>query len=340
MKFIKKPFIFASLYSFFLLCLSAFILLEAFVIPYELTPRDDGDISELVFATAELIQSEAVESETAVDTEPSDTDITQAESEAPDPVVEIKSISLPDSSELIGEYSDERFTVKLYRAREYDTDIYFADVSLSSAEYFKKAFAKDTFGKNITQKTSTIAENNNAILAVNGDYYGADSSGYVIKNGRVFRSSVRKDSEYDDLVFQTDGSFKVINEKAVSADELIQNGAYQLFAFGPTLVSNSTITVKQGQEVGIAMASNPRTALGMIEPLHYVFLTSDGRTENNEGLSLFELAEFMRSLGCDIAYNLDGGGSATMWFMGEIINYPTTHGYFSERSVSDIVYIG
>ena len=68
---------------------------------------------------------------------------------------------------------------------------------------------------------------------------------------------------------------------------------------------------------------------------------SDGRTEESEGLSLLELAEFMQSLGVETAYNLDGGGSSTMYFMGEIVNNPTTSGRkISEREVSDIVYIG
>ena len=88
-------------------------------------------------------------------------------------------------------------------------------------------------------------------------------------------------------------------------------------------------------------ASNPRTAVGIIDELHYVFVVSDGRTEESEGLSLYQLAEFMESLGCGIAYNLDGGGSSAMYFNGEIINNPTTDGKsIKERSVSDIVYIG
>ena len=89
------------------------------------------------------------------------------------------------------------------------------------------------------------------------------------------------------------------------------------------------------------MASNPRTAIGIIDNLHYVFVVSDGRTEESEGLSLLELAEFMDGLGVETAYNLDGGGSSTMYFNGEVINTPTTDGRsVKERSVSDIFYIG
>lgn len=89
------------------------------------------------------------------------------------------------------------------------------------------------------------------------------------------------------------------------------------------------------------MASNPRTAIGIIDNLHYVLVVSDGRTKESDGLSLLELAEFMESLGVTTAYNLDGGGSSTMYFNGEVVNQPTTNGKsIKERRVSDIVYIG
>ena len=69
-------------------------------------------------------------------------------------------------------------------------------------------------------------------------------------------------------------------------------------------------------------------------------MVSDGRTEESEGLSVYELAAFMQSLGVQTAYNLDGGGSSTMVFNGQVVNKPTTNGSIRERSVSDIVYIG
>ena len=72
-----------------------------------------------------------------------------------------------------------------------------------------------------------------------------------------------------------------------------------------------------------------------------MFVVSDGRTSESEGLSLYELATFMQSLGVTTAYNLDGGGSSTIYFNGQVINNPTTNGNsISERKVSDIVYIG
>ena len=79
----------------------------------------------------------------------------------------------------------------------------------------------------------------------------------------------------------------------------------------------------------------------MIEPGRYLFVVSDGRTSESEGLSLYELAELMRSLGAQTAYNLDGGGSSSMVFNGRVVNKPTSYGTkVRERGVSDIVYVG
>jgi len=236
-------------------------------------------------------------------------------------------------------YKDGNITITLTEYREYDTCIYVADVKLSSPEYLKTALAKGAYGKNIRQKTSEISDNNDGILAINGDFYGVQESGYVLRNGILYRSTVARDNE--DLVIYSDGSFGIIEEKNVSADRLVADGAVQILAFGPGLVMDGEIAVTEDEEIGKAKASNPRTAIGIIDDLHYLFVVSDGRTSESAGLKLYEMAEFMQSLGVVTAYNLDGGGSSTMYFNGRVINKPTSNGKsFEERNVSDIVYIG
>lgn len=236
-------------------------------------------------------------------------------------------------------YEDDNIKIALIDYRENDTDIHMADVKVSSSEYLKTAFAQSSYGRNVTEKTSDIAESVNAILAINGDYYGAQESGYVIRNGIIYRETAKSGNE--DLVIYGDGSFEIIDEDDITAEELLEKGAQNVLAFGPALVEDGSVSVTEDEEVGKAMASNPRTAIGIIDENHYVFVVADGRTSDNEGLSLYELAEFMESLGVQTAYNLDGGGSSTMYFNGQIINKPTTNGSsIKERSVSDIVYIG
>ena len=237
-------------------------------------------------------------------------------------------------------YSDDNISITLTKKTVSNTQVYIADITVSSAEYLKTALAQNTYGTNVTAKTSVTAANNNAILAINGDYYGANSTGYVIRNGVVYRDTVREDSSNGDLAIYKDGSFKIIYEEEISAEQLVKDGVVNLLAFGPSLVENGEIVVNTNYEVGQSMASNPRTAIGIIDENHYIIVVSDGRTSESQGLSLYELAEVMKSYGVKTAYNLDGGGSSTLYFNGQVINKPTTNGNISERAVSDIVYIG
>ena len=217
------------------------------------------------------------------------------------------------------------------------------DIKITT-DYLKTALAQNTYGTNITDTTSSIAQQNNAIFAINGDYYGANQSGYVIKNGQVYRDTDRN-SDYEDLAVYSDGSFKTFKESDTTAQKLVDSGVVNTFAFGPTLVENGKVAVSENEEVGQAMADNPRTAIGVIEEsdgsVHYIVIVSDGRTSESSGLTLYEMAELMKSYGVTTAYNLDGGGSSTMYFNGQVINKPTTNGNkISERAVSDIVYVG
>lgn len=237
------------------------------------------------------------------------------------------------------EYHDDQIDIVLTTMRVENTTVYVADVQLADISLLKTALAGNTYARNLTETTSVQAANAGAILAINGDYYGAQERGYVLRNGVLYRASAQ--SGTDALVIGADGSFRIINEGETSADTLVREGAWQVLTFGPALINGGQVTVSSSDEVGRAMTSNPRTAIGQISEGHYLLVASDGRTKESTGLSLRQLAELMQSLGAQIAYNLDGGGSSTMVFQGRVVNNPTTNGRsIRERSVSDIVYIG
>lgn len=322
MRFWKKPFVYAAVYTAALLCFTAYVLLDTFVIA-----RPGSPVKADHSFPPEITDGSGVSEETAGETTAAQ--YTQATASG-------GGVQFSDTS-----YADGNITISIEKIKNNDTYIYIADVEVKSAEYLRTLLARDTFGTNITETTSDMSERAGAILAINGDYYGANKRGYVIKNGVLYRDTIRGDTAYDDLVVYADGSFGFVNEKEVSAQQLIADGVRQLFAFGPVLVRDGEIAVDSNDEVGKSMSSNPRTALGVINALHYVFVVSDGRTAESEGLSLYELAEVMAGYGCTAAYNLDGGGSSTMVFNGRLINNPTTNGRtITERKVSDIVYIG
>lgn len=308
MKIWKRPNMYGLMYGIVLLGFTVYVLLDTFVIARNYQKVEDKDHSKL-FTEEKLENSES-------------------------------NIEDNEDATKIGEYSSESIQINVSQYREHNTDIYVADIQLASPEYLKTAFANTTFGRNVTEKTSQIAADNDAVFAINGDFYGARNQGYVIRNHDLYRSKSASE-EQEDLVIYTDGSFSIVKEGDVTAQELLDQGAWQTFSFGPGLIKDGTVTVSENTEVDRARTSNPRTGIGQVDGLHYIFVVSDGRTEASEGLSLMQMAEFMKSLGVTTAYNLDGGGSSTMYFDGKVINQPTSNGRsIKERSVSDIVYLG
>ena len=347
----------ALLYGLILTAFTAYFLLDTFVIArvYSTVPEVSAQTSDLSLTETEEDTAETAEAPTEQETETSsrkhrgsgERGRKKTSSDAADSASEgsgsgsgedsVSAASVYSSSETT--YQDENMTVTLTEYQVDGTTVYAADIQLSSASYLKTALAKSAYGKNVTETTSEMAESNNAVLAINGDYYGAQEKGYVLRNGVLYRNTAEKGQE--DLVIYEDGSFEIIVEDEITAEELLEKGAVQILSFGPALITDGEVSVTENDEVGRAMASNPRTAIGIIDDLHYVFVVSDGRTDESQGLTLYQLSQFMESLGADTAYNLDGGGSSSMVFQGVLVNNPTTTGNsIKERSVSDIVYIG
>ncbi|MBE6484645.1 MAG: phosphodiester glycosidase family protein [Actinomycetaceae bacterium] len=217
---------------------------------------------------------------------------------------------------------------------------YVATVDASDGTAIRSAFAKNSYGTNITDKTSTIASENNAIFAINGDYYGFRDTGILIRNGVIYRD----DAARTGLAIYRDGTMKIYDETTTSAQELVDAGVWNTLSFGPALVENGeVISGIDSLEIDTNFGNHsiqgeqPRTLIGQKEDGTFVFVVVDGRNKGySRGATMIEAAEIMQSLGCVTAYNLDGGGSSTMYFNGEVINQPSNGG---ERGTSDILYI-
>ncbi|HWJ85428.1 MAG TPA: phosphodiester glycosidase family protein [Cellulomonas sp.] len=219
---------------------------------------------------------------------------------------------------------------------------YVADVTFDDATTLRSAFAKDEFGTNIVEATSDIAADNDAVFAINGDYYGFRDTGIVIRNGVVYRDEGVREG----LAFYRDGHVEVYDETATTAQELVDAGVWNTLSFGPSLLDDGEIAagiddVEVDTNFGnhSIQGEQPRTAVGVIDDNHLVLVVVDGRsTGYSAGVTMTGLAEIMQSLGATTAYNIDGGGSSTMVFDGELVNDPLGKG--QERGTSDILYIG
>lgn len=298
-KFFKRPFRWAIVYSIFLLASTSFILLKAFILPDR----------QIVATTIQTTQTT---------TTTTDTSTTESEE-----------VVQTDTS-----YSGNGLTISLTEQRIDDTTVYLVDVQTDDPSHLMTALADNSYGRNIKETTSTIAKANDAVLAINGDFYGFRSTGFVVRNGTLYRDSANGDT--DALVIDKNGDFSIVNEATTDANTL---DAQQVLSFGPALVESGSIVVDENSEVGQSAASNPRTAIGQIGTNHYLIVVSEGRTDDSQGLSLYQLAQVMQDNGVQTGYNLDGGGSTTLYFNGKVVNQTVGgSGQSSERAVSDIVY--
>ncbi|MBU1588119.1 MAG: phosphodiester glycosidase family protein [Actinobacteria bacterium] len=217
---------------------------------------------------------------------------------------------------------------------------YVADVQLTDATALRSAFAQNSFGENIVENPSAIAEDNGAVFAINGDYYGFRDTGIEIRNGVIYRDSPAREG----LAFYLDGSVQVYDETTTSAQELLDAGVWNTLSFGPALVEEGAV-VDGIEDVEVdtnfgnhsIQGEQPRTAIGVIDDNHLVFVVVDGRSPGySAGVTMTGLADIMIGLGATTAYNLDGGGSATLYYEGAVVNTPSNGG---ERATSDILYI-
>lgn len=232
-----------------------------------------------------------------------------------------------------GYFRSATISYTLSHVKESKLSYYVADIYLRDINHFRTAFPET--GYKHTTYVQKMAQYNNAIVAINGDYYSAqDPIGIVVRNGVVY--SEHTASRRDVCALFADGSIRVYGAKEVDIDELYDDQALHVWQFGPILL-NADGTAKSGSKSfnSSLYGVNPRTVLGYYEPGHYCFVTVEGRgKENSKGLNLSNLSALMERLGCKQAYNLDGGGSSVMADAEGVLNSPS-----SKRTCSDILFI-
>ena len=232
------------------------------------------------------------------------------------------------------EFADDTRAIVINKVQTSDVTYFVADVQISDVSVFRTELESKM------APVSTLAARANAVLAINGDDYAAHKYGVILRNGKLLRTH---NTTRNMLLVDKNGDMRVkIDRKKEDykalGKQLVDEGAWQTFEFGPELVRDGqAVTFSPDFDVISVKPSRlePRTAIGQIGPLHYVIIVVDGRREGySVGMSLQDLQQFFVDYGAQTAMNLDGGGSAEIWFQGEIINRPAGG---KERRVSDII---
>ena len=237
-------------------------------------------------------------------------------------------------------YETEKLKVSIEQKKKNGMTYFVCDIKLSDVSQLRTAFAGDDFRSGIYEAVSDIAGRYSPVLAINADFCRYHREGVIIRNGEVLRrQNIKKHhllvvDENGNLSAQTDRSGK----QGLVANRLEQANTWQTFEFGPVLVEN-------GEAAELPLKSfyincndgyyEPRTAIGQLGPLHYIVIVVDGRRDGySTGASMPQLQQLFLDEGAQFAFNLDGGGSTTLYFLGEVINMPSGG---KQRSVSDVL---
>lgn len=235
------------------------------------------------------------------------------------------------------QYEDSQARVEIRRCED-NNIVYFAvELWLTDATQLRTAFARDRFDSG-TESVLDIAARNGAIVAINGDFATFNNGGIILRNGELFRSNR---SSRQLLVIDQNGDFIPYTtspaEPEAAAETFLAEGVWQTLVFGPVLVAEGEAVPLPEKFFISTAAKEPRTAIAQKGPLHYLLLVVDGRQAGySVGVSLGRLQELLLEHGAITGFNLDGGGSSTLYFDGEIINKPANGG---QRHVPDILFV-
>lgn len=239
-------------------------------------------------------------------------------------------------------YRSDTFAVEIERHQNNKPLVwYVAHIYMREVDAVRGIISAPNYSGMYTIIPWQLARMNKAVLMVTGDNLlnmDVEMKGILIRDGKVF---LNRDKREGCVAFYPETlSMKTYEKGAVTANELLQQGVVNAYSFGPVLLSNGVRSSSIADSRLYKL--NPRTGVGMVEPGHFVVIVVDGRREEySVGVTLDDFVKMFEAEGCTEAYNLDGGISACMVFMGEQLNH---HGneknYSQQRGIPDALGFG
>ncbi len=257
-----------------------------------------------------------------------------------------------DADNGIWRYASDTLKVEIYRRSTekpkqvwYEAEIWCAEGSTgprmiaNDPEHWAKSVE---YPYKLARKTGTV-------IAVSGDYANTrvvqkSKVGIVIRDGKVISErTYKKNSKHfpnlDCLAIYPDGDMKVFYSDERTAEEYLEDGVTDVLAFGPWLIRDGELNEEALNQYGKSTAQ--RVAVGMVEKGHYFFMMLEGRITRSRGSGIRFLAEKLMEKNCTVGFNLDGGQTASIVFMGhQLCKMDNKKRNLSSRSSSDILGVG
>lgn len=231
-------------------------------------------------------------------------------------------------------YEDTSLQVHIETVRAYETTIQVIRIKIADPSQIRTAMSSQ-YGHTSTNAGATIAKRNNAVLAVNGDYYSFHNRGYLVRQGKLYRN--RPDGSFDTLIIDDHGDFHIIPKATGEELAAFQGVMVNTFNFGPGLVIDGKMTeIFEENDSTVPNKRTQRICIGQTGPLSYICIASEGpENKDSQGLLLTEISKLAYDYGCINAYNLDGGSSSTVVLDNKKINALSSG---KTRSICDILY--
>lgn len=226
-------------------------------------------------------------------------------------------------------YKSSSLNIDLRRKSTHNVPYWVALIKIKNSGQLKSALSYGTYG-GARQTTSGAVSGNGGIIGVNGSAFSYQTGrpsplGMCIKNGVIYGNY---ETSYSVMAVKYDGTIYT-PEQGLKGEALLEEGVKDTYNFGPILIKDG-----QAQPAWSETAKYyPRTVVGMVKPGIYVLLVTD--TGSYAGLNHWDLVNIFNSYGCQYAYNLDGGGSATLYYNGQVMN-KLINNY--ERPCGDFLY--
>ena len=211
-------------------------------------------------------------------------------------------------------YTSATLNINLQRKKLHGISYWVAHIKTASPSQLKSALSNGTYG-GTRQTTSSAVSANKGIIGVNGsafDYGTGKPSplGMCIKNGKIYGDYA---TSYSVMAVKKDGTIYT-PPQGLSGKDLLKAGVKDTYNFGPILIKDGAAQPPWAE----TQKYYPRTAVGMVKPNDYVLLVTD--TGEYTGLNHWDMVKIFQSYNCKYAYNLDGGGSSTLYYNGRVMN--------------------
>ena len=226
-------------------------------------------------------------------------------------------------------YKSPTLNIVLQKSSAHGVDYWVAHVKTSDASQLRSAMSYGTYG-GTRQTTSSAVSSNGGVIGINGSAFSYSDGkpsplGMCIKNGVIYGNYM---TSYSVMAVKKDGTMYT-PKQGLMGKALLKQGVKDTYNFGPILINDGKVQSPWAETAKYY----PRTAVGMIAPNDYVLLVTD--TGNYNGLNHWDMVSIFQSFGCRYAYNLDGGGSSTLYFNGRVMNHPAGG---TERPCGDFLY--